>query len=215
MPSKLECRKFIFMLEGATERSYLEWLQKQINNSKEIAYKAKFVFYEKNPSKLCRTISITNLTQVYAIIDTERYSELEKFKSFLTEMKKAPAGKQIVFKLGYSNITFELWIILHKVQFNQQGINPDFYLEHINKAYGTNFESLTKYKHEREFRKILENLSIKDVIYAIKNAEIMEKNNQENFILENHRGFEYYKENPSLSIHHIIKKVFTECGIML
>lgn len=38
-----ECRKYYFSVEGETEKWYLEWLQKQINNSDKAEYKVKII----------------------------------------------------------------------------------------------------------------------------------------------------------------------------
>ena len=55
------------------------------------------------------------------------------------------------------------------------------YLEHINGAYKTDFESLDKYKQECNFKKqILSGIFLEDVFAAIKFAKEIRKNNEEN-----------------------------------
>lgn len=54
--------------------------------------------------------------EVFHICDVESTSPVhtEKFHSILKEMKEAKTQKNIRYHLGYSNFTFELWIVLHK-----------------------------------------------------------------------------------------------------
>ena len=58
-------------------------------------------------------------------------------------------------------------------------------------------------------------MTIDDVKEAIKRAkDIMNKNNENGHTLENYKGYEFYKENPSLSIWEIIEKILYECGLL-
>ena len=61
----------------------------------------------------------------------------------------------------------------------------------------------------------LKKLTIDDVKEAIKRAkDIMDKNKENGYILENYKGYKFYKENPSLSIWEIIEKMLYECGVL-
>ena len=48
-------------------------------------------------------------------------------------------GKDINYKLGYSNFTFELWIILHKTDCNGAKTNRKQYLFDLNKTIKDKF----------------------------------------------------------------------------
>lgn len=82
------------------------------------------------------------------------------------------------------------------------------------KAFGEKFQSMDEYKKERNFKRLLENLTLQDVKDAIQRAEEIQEINicQDN--KQNYRDFEYYSNNPSLSIHEHIKKILQECGVM-
>lgn len=53
---------------------------------------------------------------VIHICDIESNGEYhtDKFQNILKEMSEVKKQKNINYQLGYSNFTFELWIILHK-----------------------------------------------------------------------------------------------------
>lgn len=124
--------------------------------------------------------------------------------------------KKIEYQLAYSNFTFELWIILHRSDcFNSLNDRKE-YLSHINKVYNKNFQSLKDYKKEENLKKILDELNIDDVINAVKRAKsITEKNSQEKKEKkEEYRGYIFYNENPSLSIHEIIEQILKDCKLI-
>lgn len=58
-------------------------------------------------------------------------------------------GKSIVYQYGYSNLSFELWMILHKQNHIASVSSVKNYLAHINNSYGEQFPSLRKYKPQR------------------------------------------------------------------
>ena len=130
-------------------------------------------------------------------------------------MKEAQnIGRQIKYQLGYSNFTFELWIILHKIDFNTPLNHRSQYFSFINRAYGEQFNNLDDYKRENNFKRILKKLTIDDVKEAIKRAkDIMNKNEENGYNLENYKGYKFYKENPSLSIWEIIERILCECDL--
>ena len=42
----------------------------------------------------------------------------------------------------------------------------------------------------------------------------MRQNEMDGRKLIKYSGYSYYQENPSLSIHQMVEKILTECGIM-
>jgi hypothetical protein len=130
-------------------------------------------------------------------------------------MKKAETlGKQIKYNLGYSNFSFELWLILHKMDCNEHFTHKGNYIDFINKAYGENFESSSQYKHERSFRRVLQKLCLDDVKRAIQRArDIMHSNKKNGYISQHHKKYTYYRENPSLSVWEMIDRILRECGL--
>ena len=71
------------------------------------------------------------------------------------------------------------------------------------------------YKKEEDLKKILDELNMDDVIAAVKRAKLItEKNFQEKKEKkEEYRGYTFYNENPSLSVHKIIEQILKDCNL--
>lgn len=214
-----EKRKYYFSVEGETEKLYLKRLQSIINNTLESQYNVDlYSKIEKDPCSYVKQLSIINKTKVIHIIDKESEipSHKEEFKKSLDKMKEAEKLKKIEYQLAYSNFTFELWLILHKYDcFNSLNNRKD-YLSYINKVYNKNFQSLKDYKKEENLKKVLDELNIDDVKNAVTRAKLItEKNFQEKKEKkEEYRGYTFYNENPSLSIHEIIEQILKDCKLI-
>ena len=78
-------------------------------------------------------------------------------------MKEAKQQKNIKYQLGYSNFTFELWIILHKKDCFGPFYNRKQYLVPIQQCFNEKFEDLEHYKQENTFKRCLEKLTLNDV----------------------------------------------------
>ena len=122
-------------------------------------------------------------------------------------------GKSIKYELGYSNINFELWIILHKKDlFGTVGSKAQ-YLKNINQVYGTKFESLNEYKVERNFLQVLSKITLDDVKVAIDRAEKITRQRESEGNPIKTCGYEWFDKNPALSVHNVIKKILNDCGV--
>lgn len=131
----------------------------------------------------------------------------------LAETKKLK--KQIVYKFGYSNFSFDLWMVLHKMDYRKSIAHRRLYITPINKAYGESFENMDEFKHEGNFKRCLRQLCLSDVASAMNRAQaIMETNKQNGYTLYQYKGYSFYKENPSLMVWEIIKKILMECGLI-
>jgi len=214
-----ETRKYYFSVEGETEKWYLDWLQKTINVTPESKYNVKLdAKIQKDPLARVKGMTLLEQTEITHVFDRESEDSIhtKQFQETLDRMSDAEQlGKDIDYKLGYSNFTFELWIILHKVDCNGAKTNRKQYLYDLNKAYGEKFEDLKEYKRENDFKRILKKLTIEDVISAVRRAEtIMKRNEESGYRLQQYKGYSFYKENPSLSIWEIIGKILFECGLV-
>lgn len=214
-----ETKKYYFSVEGETEKWYLEWLENTINSISEIEYRVKLDSkIQKDPLSRAKGINIIEETEITHIFDKESESDEheEQFKWTLDRMQEAQnIGKKIKYQLGYSNFTFELWIILHKIDCYAPLDNRAQYLTYIKKAYQEEFENLKHYKNENSFKKLLKGLNIYDVMKAVERAKIIIKKNKENgYILHEYNGYEFYRENPALSIWEIIERILYECGLL-
>lgn len=73
-------------------------------------------------------------------------------------MKEAKTQKKIGYVLGYSNFTFELWMVLHKRACNGSLTHRRQYLAPISDSFGEKFEDLDHYKREDAFTRCLNKL---------------------------------------------------------
>jgi hypothetical protein len=105
-------------------------------------------------------------------------------------------------------------MILHKTDCNGSLIDRRNYLAPINRAYQEDFENLDQYKHEANFKRVLNKISLADVRDAINRSKgIMKRNNEIGYTLHNYKGYNYYKENPSLTIWKAIENIFNDCEL--
>ncbi|MCO7121671.1 RloB family protein [Ihubacter massiliensis] len=123
-----ENHTFYFSVEGETEKWYLEWLQKIINLDPATAFKVKFDSkIQKNPLARAKQITIIEKIEITHIFDYESSDPVHQkaFQTTLDRMKQSEKlGKAIKYNLGYSNFTFELWMVLHMMDCNGPLTNP-------------------------------------------------------------------------------------------
>lgn len=173
---------------------------------------------EKNPLKHAKSLTVTRKIEVYHFFDYEsdELVHTQGFQDAMDNMKKAEQiGKQIKYQSGYSNFTFDLWIILHMADCNVSYTHRKQYITPINKVFGEKFENMDEFKHEDNFKRCLNKMSLLNVIEAIERARIIMQKNQENgYILHQYKGYKYYKENPSLSVWEAIEKILRDCKLL-
>lgn len=210
-------KKFILTVEGETEQWYFQWLEGKINQCPDRTYNVAIVpKVQQSPKKFYKGAIARTTPVVYHICDMESNDpiHINKFKTILSEMKDAKKQKNISYHLGYSNFAFELWMVLHKRNCNGSLTHRSQYLKSINKAYEETFENLDQYKHEDNFKRCLGKLSLADVRAAIKRAEDITANNAQNgnLVLE-FKGYKYYRDNPALSVHVVVREILEACGL--
>lgn len=212
-------RTYYFSVEGDTEKWYLDWLQEAINTNEQTQYVVKLDSkVEKDPLARVKRLAILSKTEITHVFDreSEEAEHQKQFQATLDLMKKAQGtGKQIKYVLGYSNFTFDLWMILHKMDCYASFVHRDHYLNSLNKAYEEHFATMKEYKREENFKRVLSKLSLEDVRKAIGRAKKIKKQCQDaGYTLCEYKGYRYYRENPSLSIWECIEKILRECGVL-
>lgn len=128
----------------------MQWFQKQINDTEKSKYKVSFDFQvQKNPLKRAKSLVVTGKTDIYHFSDYESDEPIhvKQFVETMDNMKKAKElGKQVVYHFGYTNLTFDLWIILHNSDCYGSYTHRRQYLAPLNKAFDENFENMDAYK---------------------------------------------------------------------
>lgn len=210
---------YYFSVEGETEKWYLEWLQGCINACADAKCTVKLdVKIQKDPLARAKSMTILGKNEITHVFDRESEEPVhaQQFLTTLGRMNDAQKlGKKIKYVLGYSNFTFELWIILHKADCNGAKNHRRQYLAPLNSAYNEHFENLDAYKHEDAFRRVLGKLSLEDVKAAVRRSERLMKNRDEAGLTpQRYKGYAFYTENPSLSIWESIKKILEKCSLL-
>ena len=93
---KLYTKKFVFTVEGETEKWYLEWLRDQINTCKSRNYNVALdVKVQQSPKKFYKSANAKAAPEVFHICDVESSDpvHIEKLQSILSEMKEAKTQK--------------------------------------------------------------------------------------------------------------------------
>lgn len=217
---KKVCNKYYLSVEGETEKWYFEYLQMLINSKEELLYTVKFdIKINKSIISRAKSISAPYKVKVFHICDYESNEEVhaEQFNKILKELKDVKKiNKNLIYKLGYSNFSFDLWIILHKIQQIGAVSHRKQYVKGINKAFDEKFQFIDVYKEEKNFKRILKKISLEDVISAVNNANEIRKMNEEIFKC-NYRKygqFEYYTENPDMTINECVEQILRECEVI-
>ena len=217
---KKATNKYYISVEGETEKYYFEHLSKLINESEQSQYKVKFIIkVDKSIISNSKRISSPYSETAFHICDYESNDDIhiQLFNNILNELNTVKKyNPNLNYSLGYSNFTFELWIILHKKLCISPKTNRTQYLSDINSVYNTNFSRLKEYKHEDNFKyKILSQISLNDVRQAITYAREIRKSNDDDVskkpICLN--SFKYYRDNPDLTIFECVEKIFKDCKI--
>lgn len=178
-------KTYYFSVEGETEVQYFHWLQLEINalasSNNKVFLDAKACQNPKSRAKNLNHIGSIDITNVIDIEGKET-KDIVKFNKSLDSMKDSEnLGKKIKYNLAYSNLSFELWILLHKKVCCQSLANNKSYLKLLNDNFNQNFSSLDDYKKRNNFERVIEQLSLDDVKNAINRAKSLEpkKSNQD------------------------------------
>lgn len=119
--------------------------------------------------------------------------------------KKKDAKK---FYHAYSNLNFDLWMLLHKQNYNRIVTSNDSYVVDVRKVYGLAKDA--DIKDMKVIESILKQISLEDVKNAIERAEKIRNAK----LPEDGKkiGNSVCYENPDLSIHEFLKCVLLDCG---
>lgn len=160
---KLRRRKLVFYLgvEGNNEKQYFERLQILLNEvDSEYCVDFKIKVAGRPPVKCVNWASSQSglsTCQRYAIFDYEDDNHLDENIQAINESRENKVECVI------TNLTFELWMILHKMDFRTCLNFRNQYLTCIKQAFEKEYTTLSEFKNETEFNNILETITLSDV----------------------------------------------------
>lgn len=211
-------KRYYFSVEGETEVWYLDRLKELINSDTERKYNVSFVHKkESNPISFVKGQTLQSKALIFHFSDYESNSQEHQllFRRTMDNICEAERlGKNVKYQFGYSNFTFDLWIILHKANCSSSFTDRNHYLGKINAAFNENFLSMKAYKECDNFKRCLSKITLDDVRKAVQRSNEIMRYNEEAYSQIEYKRFKYYRENPSLEVGTIIGKILKECGLM-
>ncbi len=188
-------REYRCFFEGQQEKMYFEHVAKKIK--------------EVNP-----IVSIKFKPVEKLIVLEKSSTDVPKIAVFDYDMNKIEFERKIKIcrktNILYSNLNFDLWLLLHKVNFSKNVQHNDAYKNLIIKNF--NLRENCNIKTKANMEKILEQIDIKDIKNAIKNSEQIMNNKLEEDKITIRKNF-YYYENPSMNINEFFKRLFEEIKV--
>ena len=218
--ARKESRRFYLSVEGQCEQLYFNHIENLINNCGKNRYQAVIVCKQLQPLQFCkRFVGNADRKDVFLHVqDIEDYYNKSLLNNFYALLKNISDAKKIFginYELGYSNYSFELWLLLHVCGMSQTLSSRKDYLRYINKYFQKKYVKFEQFKSEKEFCSILnEFVTIDSVKYAIKNAEKIVAINCEAQKHISYKNFEFYPQNPDLTVHRIVDRILKTCGVL-
>ena len=209
--------QYIITCEGETEVLYFKHLKSLINMIPNKPQMTAIPEVEVNPEKKAKSIRSQFERTWYHIVDKETCKECDEktFEKRITSFYNiGKNNKKIETVLGYSNVSFELWLIMHKSDKKPSVHCAENYWKTLKKIYKLNdVESFNDYKSEKNFNKVLAQIELEDIKNAIKRADNLERINNREGILRT-SGFPYFENNPSLSVHNVVKMILEDSELI-
>ena len=105
-------------------------------------------------------------------------------------------------------MNFDLWLILHKEDYNKCVTRNDAYINDVRRIFG--LKAKDNIKNEDVIKTILIQITLDDVKSAIRRAEIIRKSKEK---LDGTKiGNTTIYSNPDFSIHEFLKAVLKDSG---
>lgn len=210
-----QTKKYYFSVEGETEKMYLEWLQKKINEEGDLKFNISFdIKVEKNPLSMIKSEVILGGENIFHFFDFESPAlcHIKSRDETFRKLKEAKAIKRVNYRPAYSNFCFELWILLHKKCLRKTFTDRRLYLKELNKIFNKKFVDLREVKHKANFNSILSSLKFEDFLLALRNSEIILEDCKRNSDPIKKYGFEFFENNPSTSVGTVFISILKDCG---
>ena len=170
----------------------------------------KFNTFEDSPHRLEKRYEAYDSAAVFDFDnnEVEFRRNIEICDSLNKKLKpsKRKEGRHIYH--AYSSVNFDLWLILHKEDYNKSVTRNDAYISDVRRIFGLN--QTDNIKNEEVINKILSQITLDDVKSAIQRAETIRKSkvNADSTKI----GSTTIYSNPDFSIHEFLRAVFEDSG---
>lgn len=188
-------REYRCFYEGQQEEMYFDYIAKKVK--------------EANPNIILKFKKLAKLKTL-----EKSSTDVPKIAVFDYDLNKVDFESKVKIcnetRILYSNLNFDLWLVLHKKQYRRTVQNNNAYIDEIRNSY--NLPDNANIKAKGNIQKILEQIELVNVKRAIQNAEEIMKGKMEEDKIYVKRNFSYYP-NPSMSINEFFKELFEDIGI--
>lgn len=189
------------VVDGQQEKMYLKHLGKMLSDFPQI--QISFNISIGNPKILEKSYEEYNSAFLFDF-DNDRRKFEENLDMCITLNNKQ---KDKTVYSAYSNICFDLWLVLHKEDYFKHVTNNNDYVDLVRELYG--LEKTANIKSERVIRKILDQITLNDVNDAIYRAKKIRKEKQETDIIMTQSSKGKYYDNPDIELYRFIEDVIT------
>lgn len=205
-------KNFYLAVEGQNEELYFNHIQKLLNETVGSEYRIVFKIKVKerppiNCVKWASSQSGLSTCQRYAIFDYEDDNHIDENLQAIDESRENNKVECII-----TNLTFEVWMILHKIDFRTCLNYRNQYLSCINDAFNKSYLSLSDFKNELEFKRILESITLSDVKDAYIRAKAL--NADTNKVKKINHKKVVVLENPDTNITGLIGYLLKTQGVI-
>lgn len=201
-------KTYLCVCEGQQERMYLDHVARLIKDFPQKV--VTFNSYIDSPYRLTKTYEDYDSAAIFDFdfnkVEFERNIEICDKLNREQNPTSRRNGRYIYH--AYSNVNFDLWLILHKEDYNREVSRNDAYIPDVRRIYG--LIPTDNIKNKETIKKILDQITLQDVKDAINRAEKIRSCKIKNDALNVGNSVIY--SNPDFSIHEFLKKVLRESG---
>jgi hypothetical protein len=201
-------KAYLCICDGQQETMYLNHVAKLIKDfPKKVV---KFNTFEDLPHRLEKRYENYDSAAVfdfdYNDVEFKRNIEICDALNKRLKPSKRKEGRHIYH--AYSSVNFDLWLILHKEDYNKSVSRNDAYISDVRRIFG--LKSTDDIKNEDVIKRILSQITLDDVKSAIRRAESIRKNKVK---ADSTRiGNTTIYSNPDFSIHEFLRAVLEDSG---
>lgn len=145
--------------------------------------------------------------KIWHVLDTEEPQDYPAFEQAVIDARKC--GMEVCC----SNMTFELWILLHKERAASSLASKQSYLRELNPAFGLRCHAMHAFKEKDNLRRLFNRLTLDDVRRAIANAESIAGERQRNDEPRLTADYRWYAVNPYTDVQKLVRSLLEEAGI--
>lgn len=215
-----ENRKVIITVEGQCEELYFRHLQNLVNNS-SCGRNLILEIYVRKPLDQAKRSSNVMLDQpLYHVQDIEDASggeERVRIRKVVDDLVEAGKKLGIEYRWAYSNISFELWLLLHVKYLTRHMNSARDYFTEMRLAFNRDWANIGQFKKEENFKSILSQyVTLESVTQAVRRAEAIRTRNQEN--AETFLAYRNHKcclANPATDVDLLVVHLFRLAGLAL